>query len=376
MEAREEIQPVSRFAFILHPLRPSDFTRKYPFLKAVPFRWVETVFKHVPPRLLSHITGIESLTGARAEGWFIAVPMTPRVLLETPFERVLPQIVRAGRLAESLGAQIIGLGAFLKVVGDRGVSVAKALHTPVTTGNSYTAGSALEGALKAAARMGIRAEEAQAVVIGATGAIGSVCARILARYVGGLTLVARNRERLEALQSEIARSSPARVEISTNSREAVSLADIVIAVSSATDVLIEPEDLRPGAVVCDVARPRNVSSAVYERRDDVLVIDGGVIRVPGDNVDFGFNFGFPPKHAEACIAETILLALERRYECFTLGADISVEQVEEITRLAHKHGFEVAGFRRFERAIPEEEVERIRRRAGRAHPVEPPRVFA
>src|SRR5207244_11874140 len=65
----------------------------------------------------------------------------------------------------------------------------------------------------------------------------------------------------------------------------------------------EPEDLRPGAVVCDVARPRNVSRLVYERRDDVLVIDGGVIEIPGE-VDFGFDFGFPPRTTEACVAET------------------------------------------------------------------------
>ena len=367
---------MERFVFILHPLRQSDFTRKYPILKAVPFRWVEEVFKRLSPRVLSHITGIASRTGAQAEGWFIAVPMTPRVLLETPFEQVLPKIVQAGRMAEQLGAQIIGLGAFLKVVGDRGVSVARSLNTPVTTGNSYTAGSALQGALLAAARMGIRAEEAKATVIGATGAIGSVCARILAKHVASITLVARNVERLEALQEEIARSASARVHVSTDPRGAVRNADIVMAVSSATDVLVQPEDLRPGAVVCDVARPRNVSAAVYEKRNDVLVIDGGVIRVPGEQVDFGFHFGFPPKHAEACIAETIILALERRFECFTLGADITVEQVEEIVRLAHKHGFEVAGFRRFERAIPDEEVEQIRRNAGRVAEVEAPSVFA
>lgn len=367
---------MERFAFILHPLRQSDFTRKYPFLKIVPFRWVENAFRYSSPRVLSHITGIVSPTGAEAEGWFIAVPMTPRLLLETPFEKVLPKIVQAGRMAEELGAHIVGLGAFLKVVGDRGISVAKSLQVPVTTGNSYTAGSALQGTLLAAARMGIEARNAHAVIIGATGAIGSACARILSKHVASITLVARNRERLEALQSEIERTTPTKVQVSTESRSAVRDADIVIAVSSATDVLLEPEDLRSGSVVCDVARPRNVSASVYEKRTDVLVIDGGVIRVPGENVDFGFNFGFPPKHAEACIAETIILALEQRYESFTLGADISVEQVEEITRLAHKHGFEVAGFRRFERAIPDEEVERIRRNAGRSAPVELPKVFA
>ncbi len=126
--------------------------------------------------------------------------------------------------------------------------------------------------------------------------------------------------------------------------------------------MIEPDDLRPGAVVCDVARPRNVSRVVYERRNDVLVIDGGVIEVPGD-VDFGFDFGFPPRMCEACVAETILLALEHRYENFTLGKEISLAQVEEISALARKHGFRLSGFRRFERAISDAEVDRIRQAA-------------
>ena len=58
--------------------------------------------------------------------------------------------------------------------------------------------------------------------------------------------------------------------------------------------MIEPEDLKAGAIVCDVARPRNVSREVASKRKDVLVIEGGVIKVPG-NVDFHFDFGFPPQ---------------------------------------------------------------------------------
>ena len=138
----------------------------------------------------------------------------------------------------------------------------------------------------------------------------------------------------------------------------------MLAVTSATHTLLEPEDLKPGAVVCDVARPRNVSHAVYERRDDVLVIDGSVIEVPGE-VDFGFDFGFPPRTCEACMAETMILALEGRYENFTLGRELEVERVLEIAQLARKHGFRLAGFRRFERAIPDAEIDRIRERARR-----------
>ena len=56
-----------------------------------------------------------------------------------------------------------------------------------------------------------------------------------------------------------------------------------------------------------------------------------ITQVPGP-VDFGFDFGFPPVMAYACMAETISLALEQRYESFTLGKDIKLSQVRTIDR--------------------------------------------
>jgi predicted amino acid dehydrogenase len=351
-----------RFAFILHPLRIADFARKYPFVRHLPERFVEAAFSRIGPRLVSHITGIQSATGARAEGWFIGLPLTPRLLMASPLEFVYQRLIQSGRIAEAQGARIVGLGAFTKIVGDRGVTVANNLHIAVTTGNSYTAATAVEGALLAAQRMGIEPANVTAAVVGATGSIGAVASQMLARSVGRLLLVARTQEALDALRARVQPGSKAQVAVATDMKTAVRGADVVLTVSSATDVLIEPDDLRPGAVVCDVARPRNVSRVVYEKRNDVLVIDGGVIEVPGE-VDFGFDFGFPPRMCEACVAETILLALERRYENFTLGKEISLAQVEEISALARKHGFRLSGFRRFERAISDAEVDRIRQAA-------------
>ncbi|HXF81256.1 MAG TPA: shikimate dehydrogenase [bacterium] len=360
------------FAFLIHPLRMDDFARKYPITRHLPAPLVEQLFRRVPPRLVSHITGIRSPAGATAEGWFIGLPLTPKILLHAPLPFVYHRLIQGGRLAERLGARIFGLGAFTKIVGDRGVTVANALRIAVTTGNSYTAATAVEGALAAAERMRIDRPNAAAAVIGATGAIGAVVSEILARDVGQLFVVARTREHLEALAARLAPAARAQVLPETDVRRAVRAADIVLTVSSATDTLIEPEDLRPGAVVCDVARPRNVSRLVYERRDDVLVIDGGVIEVPGE-VDFGFDFGFPPRMCEACMAETILLALEGRYENFTLGREVSLARVEEIAALARRHGFRLAGFRRFERAIGDDEVERIRAAAARRRAAAVPR---
>jgi predicted amino acid dehydrogenase len=72
-----------------------------------------------------------------------------------------------------------------------------------------------------------------------------------------------------------------------------------------------------------------------------LVIAGGVVDVPGE-VDFGFNFGLPPGKAYACLAETMVLALDGRYESYSLGKRVRGEQVHEIAQLARKHGFRLS----------------------------------
>jgi predicted amino acid dehydrogenase len=149
-------------------------------------------------------------------------------------------------------------------------------------------------------------------------------------------------------------------------------ADIVITVSSAVEAIIEPKHIKRGAVVCDVARPRDVSAAVSKERDDVLVIEGGVVKVPGKmfakkwEQEEEFKFGFPTGTAYACMSETMALALEGRYESFTLGKEVSVTQVDEIFALCNRHGFEIDGYRSFEQAVTHEEIARIRERAGRS----------
>jgi len=357
------------FAFLLHPLRLTDFTGHYRALSRVPEGLIRFAFRQVPPFKVSTIRGVESATGAKAHGYFIALPLLPDDLMRAPWPWTLRRLLRGGQVAERLGAEIFGLGAFTKIVGDRGVSVNAGLRIPVTTGNSYTAASAVEGALYGVDRMGHERRNVRAAVIGASGSIGAAVSHLVARDVGEVVLCARRREPLEELARRILAELPeglARpvVRVETDPRAAAREADLVFTVTSSSEVLLDPEDLAPGSVVCDVARPRNVSEHVLERRDDILVMDGGVIAVPGP-VDFGFSFGFPPGTAEACIAETMILCLERRLEPYTLGADIPVEKVIEISALAKKHGFKVAGFRRFERAIPEVEVDAVRERARR-----------
>jgi len=346
------------FGFIVHPFSAKDIARKFPIAKQLPEGLLETAIKYVPSFKISSITDVKSVHN-EAEGLFICCPLTTRQMVELPEPFVINRIIQAGKVAEKAGAKIVGLGAFTSVIGDAGITVAKNLNIAVTTGNSYTVATALQGAQEAAGLMGIDMGSANIVVLGATGSIGSACAHVLAGRAKYLTLVARNEVKMDKLASQIFRDTGLAVRTTANTKAALRSADIVIAVTSAIDTIIDVDDLKPGAIVCDVARPRSVSKAVAEKRNDVLVIEGGVVEVPGD-VQFNLNFGFPPKTAYACMAETMILALEGRYENFTLGRELTIKQIEKISQLAAKHGFKLAGFRSFERAITMEEIAQIR----------------
>ena len=363
---------MQQFAFIIHPIDARrDVGRKYPWARYMPVPLIEMYIKRKDPVVVAEIEGIRSLTGEEARGWFIACPLTPRQMLSLPTEFVAEKLHKCGEIAQSLGAGILGLGAFTSIVGDGGITMASRLPgLAITTGNSYTVATAIEGASQAAEMMGHALAE-------------RACRRRRRErlYRGHVRRgdgargrradpVGRDAARLAGLAERLSGSAHAAIRTCTDVAAGLRDADIVITVTSAVDAVILPEHIKRGAVVCDVARPRDVSVRVARERKDVLVIEGGVVAVPGQMRMplFGkpgqqFSFGFPPGTAYACMSETMALALEGRYESFTLGKEVSVVQVDEISLLAEKHGFHLAGFRSFEKAINSAAIDRIREKA-------------
>lgn len=346
------------FAFVIHPIDARrDVARKYPVARYAPLSLIEWFLKNKRPMVASEINGIRSITGAETKGWFIGCPLTPKMMRELPLELIYERIVQCCELAAEQGAKIIGLGAFTAVVGDGGVTVANKSPIAVTTGNSYTVATAIEGAMEGAKIMEIDVANATLAVVGATGSIGKTCAQVMTPRFHHAILIGRDLERTSAIAREVGAAA-------TTDINALRDADVIVTVTSAGESFIQPEHLKVGAVVCDVARPRDVSVRVAKERDDLLVIEGGVVSVPG-NVRFGMDFGFPAKTAYACMSETMLLALEDRQEAFTLGKDVSATQVQEMQRLARKHGFALAGFRSFEKALTAEDIRQVKQAAAR-----------
>lgn len=351
---------MEKFGFIIHPLEASDLAYKFPFSDRIPEAILEKIIKHLPQIKASHITGLKSIQGNEAEGWLVGCTLTSKQILSLPTDKVLKQIIKAGKKAQKLGAKIIGLGAYTSIAGDRGITVAKQLDVPVTTGNTYTVATAIEAVKLAANKLGLRLSENNLAIIGATGSIGKACTKMLAPEARKTTLVARNELKLKEFADSLQKSkNMKRISYSTDINKTLSETQIVITVSSAIESIIDVQSLQPGSIVCDVARPRDVARQVNKIRDDVLVIEGGLVRVPG-TLELNFDLGLPPRTVYACMAETMILTLEGKYENYTLGKEVSLKKVKEIQKLARKHGFKLAGLRYLQEEINEKRFEKVK----------------
>jgi predicted amino acid dehydrogenase len=367
---------INRFAFVIHPLNVG-MIHKHPLFwwtRYLPDDLVETISAHIPPMFVSKVKGgVSAATGQRIEGYLISLGATPRQMMKRDEHFTYRKLNAAAHMAERLGARIMGLGAFTSVVGDAGITVAHEADIAITSGNSLTVAATLEAAKQAVIKMGATdLTKGKVMVVGATGSIASVCARLLAQAIHDVVLVSIEPEKLLELKRTIQRETPdAKVTIATKTGDLVADCDLIVTATSAFGQrVIDVTRCKPGAVICDVARPLDINEAEAALRPDILVIESGEVLIPGD-VDLGYDIGLPPKTAYACLGETALLAMEGRFEDYTLGRAIEIERVKEIFRLFKKHGFQLAGLRSFGRYITDEDVARRRALAEelRADPV-------
>ncbi|MGC3999477.1 MAG: dehydrogenase [Anaeromyxobacter sp.] len=369
---------VNRFAFVIDPLskeylktvKAVDLVSRVapaPVMNAL-----EKLIAYSPPFVYSHVTGIRSPTGVEAEGWLITVGGTPKELLAHSPEFTYRRLLDAARMAERLGAQIMGLGAFTKVVGDAGVTVARRARIPITTGNSYSASGALWAASDAVKRMGLLHRNGggkvagKAMVVGATGAIGSVCARLLAMAFEEVYLVSPELAKLLTVKETILAATPgARVHLSSKAGENLRDMDVIVtATSGAGKKILDIMKVKPGCVITDVARPLDLPPSEVAKRPDVLVIESGEIQLPGE-VRMR-DIGLPKGVAYACLAETIVLALEGRFETFTVGRNIQWEKVKEIYKLGLRHGMRLAAISGVNGVFSDADIQRVRELALQA----------
>jgi predicted amino acid dehydrogenase len=367
---------VNRFAFVIHPLSQEYFKIVKPIevlsqvSPPVLMNTLEKAMAYAPPFVYSKVTGVKSPTGVEAEGWLISVGGTPKEIMSRSPEFTYRRLLDAARISKKLGAQIMGLGAFTKVVGDAGLTVARRAPLPITTGNSYSASGALWAAHDAVLRLGLVPKpnhgdkvKFKAMVVGATGAIGSACARLLAMVAEELYMVSPETAKLLSLKESIRKETPdAKLFLSSHADKDIADMDMIVtATSGAGKKVLDIMKVKPGCVITDVARPLDLPPDQVAKRPDVLVIESGEIQLPG-KVHMK-NIGLPKGVAYACLAETIVLALEGKFENYTVGRNIEWEKVREIYRLGRKHGMNLAAISGVNGPFSDADIRRVRKLA-------------
>lgn len=372
------------FAFVIHALSHKDFTMLpgMKVLNLMPQSWNDSfdrVVAKAPPIVYGEVKHVISEhNGKEINGLIYGLFATPKVLKESDPEVIYRKIEGICYDAANRGAKIIGLGAYTKIVGDQGITINQNSPIPVTTGNSLSASATLWGLHEVVRKMRLLNQDpgtgmvnGMAMVIGATGSIGKVSAKLLAMVFKKICLVAPRMSRLEELKEEIRRMAPAcEVVLATDANELASHADVLVTATSAFDhKIVDVMLLKPGCVVCDCSRPLDFDIDDAKKRPDVLIVESGEVILPGP-VEITCDMHLPGDTVYACLAETALLTLEGQYEAFTMGRDIEWDKVKQIYRMAKKHGVRLAAIQGHMGTITDKEIELTRelalsRRAGR-----------
>jgi acetylornithine/succinyldiaminopimelate/putrescine aminotransferase/predicted amino acid dehydrogenase len=343
-----------RWAFLIHYTRPHDVRATDPSLAALTD--AETIAvcaraRHLPPGIVLEAPLARSpRSGEVVEGWLIGMPWLP-AHMQADRARTR-EAIRAGvDLAARLGADVVGLGGFTAPLSDRGRAVV-GRGPAVTTGNALTAGMAVEALAREVLRQGRDLSRSRIGVVGARGSVGALAAALLARWrPARLVLVGNPASPLEPLQALASRvrwdggAAEATAELG-----ALAACDVVLSASGAARPVLSGVDLAPGTIVCDVARPPD-APAELRSRPDLVVVEGGLVRLPDPTLSFGPGNlqGLPPGVVLACLAETILHALEGTRADTGVGDEVPVEQVDRVMAMARRHGFGLAVARASER---------------------------
>lgn len=346
------------FALLVHSRRGSG---KSPHQKLGPSLLAQLAnsfsFLHLPARVAGGIW-LASAYGS-AEGLFLSVNFT-----SAPFNRPgdrsnIKRAVRAVRLAERKGVSLIGLGLLDHAAAAAVTALARTLKPAVTTGQSYLIAAALEGSQKALEWQGLALEDAEVLILGAAGSSGSACARLLARDgVNYITLAADDQHRQEALARLIFYESGVACKVTSQLNRSARRADLIINTADRFGRALDLTVLKPGAVIYDLAGTFKHKSSSLPPRKDIIIIEGSLIATPGQ-AKINTLLGFPPGFVPPMVVETMVLALERRFESYSLSRELRVEKIDEIWKMALKHGFRTGGFLIRGRSMRRDEFARI-----------------
>src|ERR1700674_1165254 len=278
---------------------------------------IKDILPWIPPRAICHVD-VGSIVGTNARGLYIDSFIPPDRLEAAYVHENIARVRKAAACAIQAGAKIVSLGGFRSILIEGNFDqLLQRNDTVFTTGNTLTVAFIVQGIQKMCALEGRDISRSTLLIVGATGDVGSGCARCLAPLVKRVLLSARNVERLRRLAAEW-EAEGVQVEIATDLQRFSAEADVVIcAASLASPSLLLGGRIAPGAIVCDAGYPKNLSPSAEMPAAQIFF--GGLGQITG-GLRFAPDFhGILNRHpfpdvVHGCLLEGMALALAGRFE--------------------------------------------------------------
>lgn len=352
------------YAFIVHPRNLDDVYKQYPVLRVVPGFLARRILRGLWPVRIAPIYGLTAKDGSERKGVVIACPPVASDLLRDPVG-AKNIIVRASRLATMYGAKAIGLGALTASLSRGGLDVAEALsHVTVVTGRLYTIHNICELAFRVFEEMHYRPAEVRVAIVGAAGSIGSGCAELLAskgiRYFALLDHAGKQ-DAIQQIALHIAKQEPGAIVTTGSDLAVLRNADVVITATNHPDALICSEHIGPGTVIIDDAQPTDVERGLFDR-EDVLVLEGGVVASRSIRIPFAFGLQ-KPGDIFSCLAELLVVARSEPTINVPVGRVemLPLDILSQLRMHASELGLSSGSFQNMYRHYTSQDVERVRR---------------
>jgi predicted amino acid dehydrogenase len=259
------------------------------------------------------------------------IPLTPDQLV-TDQPRALRMTAAACAMARAWGADMVGLGLMLGKIGGRGRLIQQCCDGPVTNGDSYLVYNAVQVLDQVERRLKLSRLDEPIAIFGFPSAIGRALAEYLLLSGRRVVLISRAGSHIDRQVAELKACTAGKITLTPSLRQ-MRTAPRIIFTAGAQQQILPMEELTQPSVIIDVSYPRNVTPAHTKK---ALVVDAGLASLPaGGRLRIE---GYRPDRLPACLAELILLTLEKQPESYSIGRYLHAEKIRRIGRLARKYG--------------------------------------
>ncbi len=328
------------FIFLVHPRSIDDMYNTIPFLKMWRNFMPESfIFKFASLWPVGVVADVK--WGEKVKGYIISTSMLPQTLFAKRelVSNSIPKIVNFIRKISN-GKVYVGLAGWWPIVTNRGLAFKRTLrendNVVVTNGHTATALSIFLTVKRICKIANMPLEKLNIAILG-VGKMGKAIIKLLNGKVDAIGLFDTNKIWLDIAEEKAkqgAGSSKIKKHVVVGKRlDKNAISDfceyhIVICTTSNVEPIVEDKNALKNILIIDDSRPEAFPRVVNIDKK-VLILEGGLVKLKG--IKMGADFGFDKEdNVFGCMAEAIVLALDKEQKVKSVLGDIDFKNFEEM----------------------------------------------